>query len=104
MIGGEDGKKLDAVSADGLLRAIRKLTATKFVNAGYANPAITLNVISNDGKRVEKVGIAKAGKDYIAKREDDALLYELPSADIDDITKSADDLKPAEPPPAPAKK
>lgn len=100
----EDGKKLDAISADGLLRAIRKLTATKFVNAGYANPAITLNVISNDGKRVEKVGIAKAGKDYIAKRENDALLYEVPSADVDDITKSADDLKPVEPPPAPAKK
>ena len=58
----EDGKKMDAISADGLLRAIRTLTATKFVNAGFSNPAITLTVTSNDGKRVEKVGIAKAGK------------------------------------------
>jgi hypothetical protein len=100
----ENGKKLDALSADGLLRSIRKLTATKFVSAGYAKPDLTLDVISNDGKRVEKIGIAKSGKDYIAKRDDGAILYEMNAADIGDLQKSAADLKPAEPPPAPAKK
>jgi hypothetical protein len=99
-----DGKKMDPLSADGLLRAIRKLTASKFASAGYGNPEITLVVTSNDGKRVEKIGIAKAGKDYIAKRDDGAMLYELNAADIDDLRKSAGDLKVAEAPPAPAKK
>jgi hypothetical protein len=99
-----DGKKLDALSADGLLRSIRKLTASKFAAAGYAKPEITLVVTSNGGKRVEKIGIAKAGNDYIAKRDDGAMLYELPAADVNDMTKTAADLKPAEAPPVPAKK
>ena len=99
-----DGKKLDALSADGLLRSIRKLTATKFASGGYGKPDVTLTVISNGGKRVEKVGISKAGKDYVAKRDGDAMLYELPAADVDDMTKSAGDLKPAEAPAAPVKK
>lgn len=99
-----DGKMLDPLSADGLLRAIRRLTASKVVSAGYANPEITLTVISDDGKRVEKIEVSKAGKDYIAKREDGALLYYLDAAQIDDMLKSAADLKPAEAPPAPAKK
>ncbi|MBZ5641850.1 MAG: DUF4340 domain-containing protein [Acidobacteriia bacterium] len=99
-----DGKKLDALSADGLLRSIRKLTATKFASGGYVKPDVTLTVISNGGKRVEKVGIAKAGKDYIAKRDGDEMLYELPAADVDDMNKSAADLKPAEAPPAHTKK
>ena len=99
-----DGKKLDALSADGLLRSIRKLTASKFVTAGYAKPEISLVVTSNGGKRVEKIGIAKAGNDYVEKRDDGALLYELPAADVNDMAKSATDLKPAETPAPPAKK
>jgi Domain of unknown function (DUF4340) len=99
-----DGKKLDPLSADGLLRSIRKLTASKFAGAGYGKPDITLVVTSNDGKRVEKIAISKSGKDYIAKREDGAMLYDLPAADVGDMTKSAADLKPAEAPPAPARK
>jgi hypothetical protein len=99
-----DGKKMDALSVDGLLRAIRQLTATKFASSGFANPALTLAVTSKDGKRVEKIGIAKLGKGYIAKRDDGALLYELDAAGIEDLQKSAAGLKPAEAAPAPAKK
>jgi hypothetical protein len=99
-----DGKKMDALSVDGFLRDIRQLTASKFVSAGFANPAITLTVTSNDGKRVEKIGIAKAGKDYIAKRDDGASLYEMDAVGINELQKSAADLKPAEAAPAPAKK
>ena len=99
-----DGKKIDPLSADGLLRAIRQLTATKFVSSGFANSALTLAVTSNDSKRIEKIGFSQAGNGYIAKREDGALLYVLDAAGIDDLQKSAAGLKPAEAAPAPAKK
>src|SRR6266478_5812123 len=56
-----DGKKMDAVSIDYLVRAIRQLSATKFVNSGFSSPAANLVVTSNDGKRIEKVQVSKAG-------------------------------------------
>ncbi|MGB7586304.1 MAG: DUF4340 domain-containing protein, partial [Terriglobales bacterium] len=62
--GGEDwwngsGKKLDIGSALSLVDKIRELSASKFVDSGFTTPAIELTVISNDGKRMEKVQIAK---------------------------------------------
>ena len=94
-----DGKKMDALSIDSLIRAIRLLSAAKFVNTGSSSPAAaTLIVTSNDGKRVEKVEIAKEGNGYVAKRENDPLLYELDAKVFEDFQKSADELKPAEAP------
>jgi hypothetical protein len=93
-----DGKKMDAVSIDSLVRAIRLLSATKFDNSGFSSAAATLIVTSNDGKRVEKVEISKAGTGYVAKRENEPLLYELDAKVFEDLQKAADELKPAEPP------
>src|SRR5712692_10060548 len=93
-----DGKKMDAVSIDSLIRSIRLLTATKFVSSGFSSPAATLIVTSNDGKRIEKVEISKAGTSYMGKRENDPLLYELDAKVFDDLQKAADEIKPAEPP------
>ncbi|MFZ0285782.1 MAG: hypothetical protein WAL32_11185, partial [Terriglobales bacterium] len=61
--------------------------------------AIELTVISNDGKRMEKVQIAKKDAGYIAKREDDPSLYELDAQTVTSLEKAAEDVKPAAAPP-----
>ena len=99
-----DGKKMDPMSVETFLGTIRGLTAAKFVTSGFSNPTINMTVTSNDGKRIEKVQIAKAGNDYIGKREDGSLLYQMDAKNVQDMEKSLDGLKPAAPEPAPAKK
>jgi hypothetical protein len=93
-----DGKKLDAISIDSLIREIRLLSATKFVSSGSSSAAISLTVTSNNGKRVEKVEISKAGNGYVAKRENDPIYYDLDAKKIEDLQKAADEIKPAEAP------
>ena len=93
-----DGKKMDAVSIDSLVRAVRLLSAAKFDNSGFSTTAATLVVTSNGGKRVEKVEISKAGNGYVAKRENEPLLYELDAKVFEGLQKAAEELKPAEPP------
>jgi len=89
-------KKLDSSSVQPLLGDLRGLSASKFVDSGFASPSIEMTVTSNDGKRFEKVAIAKAGNDYLAKREGDSSLYQLDASAIADLQKAAADLKPAE--------
>jgi hypothetical protein len=86
---------MDAASVDELLEKLRDLSASKFVASGFTAPIVDLTVISNDGKRVEKVAISKSGDTYIAKRENEPALYQIDSKAIDDLTKSAADVKPA---------
>ena len=89
-----NGKKMDS-SADTLVSDIRDLSASKFVDSGFSNPTIELVVTSDDGKRLEKVSLAKAGDHYIAKRENDPSLYQLDASPVDSLLTAADDLKPA---------
>ena len=77
-----NGKKMDPVNVEDFLRNIRTLTATKFASGGLSNPALTIAVTSNDGKRVEKVDISKSENNYVAKREDGPTLYELDAKGI----------------------
>jgi Domain of unknown function (DUF4340) len=97
-----NGTKMDSSTVDTLVEQLRGLSAAKFVDSGFASPAINLTVISNDGKLIEKIQIAKSGDNYIAKRENEFTLYQLTSDAIDQLRKSADGVKPL--PPAPAKK
>jgi len=94
-----DGKKLDGTSADAVVDGLRELSATKFPDSGFTTPVMQITVTSNENKRVEKVAIAKAATDYIAKRDGDASLYELDAKSIDDLQKAEAGLKPAAPPP-----
>jgi hypothetical protein len=92
-------KKMDPGAVQDLIDKIRDLSASKFVDTGLTfAPSIDLTVTSNDGKRVEKVGMAKLGENYIAMRENDSTLYQIDSKAIDDLKKSAEDVKPATPP------
>jgi hypothetical protein len=91
-------KKMDPVTVQDLLDKIRDLSANKFVDTGLTfAPSIDLAVTSNDGKRVEKVRMAKLGDNYVAMRENDSTLYQIDSKAIDDLQKSAEDVKPATP-------
>jgi len=96
--GGDDwwngnGKKLDAGSAQSVVDKIRDLSASKFVDSGFAAPGIELTVTSNDGKRVEKVQIAKKDAGYVARREGEASLYELDAQALIELEKAAEEMK-----------
>jgi hypothetical protein len=97
--GGSDwwsnGKKMDAETAQSFISQLRDLSAAKFVDSGFTTPTIDLTVTSDDGKRVEKVAIAKVADHYIARRENDPTLYQIEAFSIDALQKSADDVKPA---------
>jgi len=93
-----DGKKMDPVSVQEFLRSIRTLTATKFATTGFSAPELSVAATSKDGKRVEKVDIAKSGNDYLAKRSDGTALFVVDAKAVDEIQKAADGLKPAEVP------
>ena len=91
-----NAKKEDPSTAHDLVDKIRELSASRFVDSGFGVPVIDLTVTSNDGKKVEKVSISKAGDNYIGKRENEpATLYQLDSKTVDDLTKSAADVKSA---------
>jgi hypothetical protein len=90
-----NGKKMDAGSVEPLISDLRDLSASKFVDSGFSNPTIDVVVASQDGKRAEKIQIAKAGDHYIAKRESEPALYQLDAKNVDDLLKAADDVKPA---------
>jgi hypothetical protein len=91
-------KKLDAGAVQALIEKIRDLTASKFVDSGFTGAStVDVTVTSNDGKRVEKVAIAKLGDNYIAMRENEPALYQIDSKLVDDLTKSAAEVKPAAP-------
>jgi hypothetical protein len=90
-----DGKKVDASSVESLVSKLRDLTAAKFVSSGFGHPELEATVTSNDGKRVEKILIAKSGKDVVARRDGEATLYQLDPASADDLAKLAADIKPA---------
>ena len=96
---GEDwwsnGKKMDAESVQSAIAKLRDLAADKFRDSGFANPTIEALVTSEDGKRTEKVQIAKSSDGYIAKRENEPALYHLSSSSIDDLQRAADEMKPA---------
>jgi hypothetical protein len=96
---GEDwslnGAKMDASSVRTLVGKTRDLAASKFPESGFTTAVLGITVTSNDGKRIEKVLIAKNGDRYVARRENEPALYELRSGDITELQKSAADIKPA---------
>lgn len=96
---GEDwwsnGKKMDPGSVQSLVSNLRDLSASQLVDSGFTAPSIDATVTSNDGKREERVLIAKSGNRYLAQRENETTLYLLESKSVEDLQKSAADVKPA---------
>jgi hypothetical protein len=90
-----NGKKMDSGTVQSLISDLRDLSGDRFPDYGFANPTIDVTVTSDDGKRVERVLIAKSGNVYLAKRENEPALYQLNSSSVDDLQKAADGIKPA---------
>jgi hypothetical protein len=100
-----NGTKMDENTTITLVSDIRYLSATKFPDSGFTTSSLDITVTSDNGKRVEKVLIAKNGDSYIAKRENEPSLYELSASSVTDLQKATADLKSAAvPAPAPKKK
>lgn len=89
------GKTMDAASIQAVIDQLRDLSATGFPTAGFANPYIDITVVSNDGKRTEKISFAKSSENYIAKRDGEPSLYEVSAKSVDDLVKAFGDVKPA---------
>ena len=90
-----DGRKVDPETAESFISQVRDLNATKLLDSGSGNPEIELTVTSGNGKKIEKVSIAKSGSDFVARRENDPTLYEVDSNSITQLQKAAGDMKPA---------
>lgn len=90
-------KQIDSTSLQNLIDKLRDLSATKFVDSGFTTPVFEVTVTSNEGKRVEKVLLSKAGSDYFAKRDNEAAVYQIDPKAADDLMKAAGDVKEAQP-------
>ncbi len=91
------GKTMDSISVQNLIDKLRDLAATKFVDSGFTTPTLELTVVSNDGKRTEKVQIAAAGSNFLARRENDSSLYELDAGAVKDLREAAFSVREAPP-------
>jgi len=86
----------------GLVDKLRDMSATKLVDTGFGTPVIDMTVVSDDGKHTEKVQIAPAGTDFLARREGDSTFYQLDASPVQDLRTSTGDVKAQ--PPEPKKK
>ena len=99
-----NGTKMDPDMASALIDKIRDLSAIHFAETGFSPSALDLTVISDGGKRIEKVSFSKNDDKYLAKRENEPALYELDASAIANLQKSAADLKAAAVPTPPTGK
>jgi hypothetical protein len=98
---------MDSSTVFDFLGKVRDLSASKFLDSGFSTPVLDLTVISDSGKRIEKLLISKDGDHFVAKRENEPALYQLDSSTVSDLQKSASEMKlvpEPKPAPAPAKK
>jgi hypothetical protein len=91
-------KQMDAPSIQSLVDKLRDLTSTKFLDSGNGPAVFEATVMSNDGKRVEKVSIWKQGATYQARREGEPTVYELDAKAAEDLQKAASEVKEFQPP------
>jgi hypothetical protein len=92
------GKQMDAPSIQSVVDKLRDLTSKKLLDSGNGPVIFEVTVISNDGKRVEKVSIWKQGASYQARREGEPAVYELDAKAVEDLQKAAADVKEFQPP------
>jgi hypothetical protein len=91
---------MDSISVQNLIDKLRDLAATKFADSGFTTPGLELTVVSNEGKRTEKVQIAAAGSNSLARRENDSSLYQLDTNAVNGVREAAAGVQEAAPPPA----
>jgi hypothetical protein len=90
-----DGKVMDSASVQEVIDKLRELTASKFIDTGFGTPAASMTVVSNDGKRTEKVEFSKDADGYVARRDAETSLYQLDAKSVNDILEASSKVKPA---------
>lgn len=92
-----NGKSMDGVGVQSLIDKLRDLSAVKFIDLGFIAPVMEFTVVSNEGKRTEKVQICTYAKNYLARRENDGTLYEIEGSVIDDLRNAIAGVREAAP-------
>jgi hypothetical protein len=90
-----NGQNQDTGSVQAWIDKLRDLSAAKFVTTGFTTPAATVTIVSNDGKRTEKVEFAKTADGYIARRANEPGLYQLDAKGVNDMLEASRAIKPA---------
>ena len=90
-----NGQVMDPGSVQAFIDKLRDVAATKFAATGFTSPVMAVGVTSNDGKRFERVEFAKTNDGYLARRQNESLLYQLDSKAVNDILESSKAIKPA---------
>ncbi|MEQ1887006.1 MAG: DUF4340 domain-containing protein [Bryobacteraceae bacterium] len=90
------GKAMDAPSVQAVIDRLRELAAVKFPESGFASPATAFTVVSNGGKKTEKVEISITGGGVIAKRADETNFFELDANIVKDLRQAASDIRAAQ--------
>jgi hypothetical protein len=100
-----NGKTMESSTVQALVDKLRDFSATKFVDTGFGVAQVEIAVISNDGKRTERVMIAPGtGGKFIARREGEAAMYELDGNTVAELRGVDADVKEAASKPADKKK
>jgi hypothetical protein len=96
--------QVDATTVNDLIDKLRDLTAIQFVERALPAPVFEATVTSENGKRIEKVLIAREGANCFARREGEPVIYELDAKTVEELQKAASGVKAYEPPKPEAKK
>ncbi len=91
------GKQMDSISVGAVADKLRDLTAARFADKGFSTSSLDLAVTSQDGKRVEKVALAKTGNDWFATRENEPTIYQLDANVVGELQKAIAAVKEAAP-------
>lgn len=90
-----DGKTMDSAGVQALIDQLRELAATSFATEGFTTTNATIGVVSNEGKRTEKVEFSKTADGYLARRGSEQELYQVDAKALNDILEAASKIKPA---------
>jgi len=96
--------QVDATTVNNLIDKLRELAATRFVERAFPAPFFEATVTSDNGKRVEKVLIAREATSFFARRENEPVVYELDGKAVEELQKAASDVRAYQPPKPEAKK
>ena len=89
-----NGRTMDSGSVQSLIDKLRDLAASKFVTSSFTSPTVTVTIVSNEGKRTEKVELAKLADGYLAKRANEPSLYQLDAKSVNDMLEASNTVKP----------
>jgi hypothetical protein len=86
---------MDSASVQSFVDKIRDLSASRFIDSRSGAFLMDITVTSKEGRHIEKVLLSKTNNNYVAKRENESTLYELDAKAIEELQKSAGNVKAA---------